>query len=180
MTQSKTERFEMRLDQTMIDQVDAWRSEQEDMPSRSEAVRRLIEAGLDVQNSPVRIRDGEKLILAMLRDLYHHHQVKDGEIDPDFVMEAVWGGHYWGLDWQYQGLFHGHEDKRRTVREVVDILDMWDFLEGSFEKLSAKEKGRFAKEMEPFTDVKFSGFDGNNESEHLGVLRFLTQKMDRF
>ena len=170
----------MRLDQTMINQVDAWRSEQEDMPSRSAAVRRLIEAGLDVQNSPVRIRDGEKLILAMLRDLYHHHKVKDGEIDPDFVMEAVWGGHYWSLDWQYQGLFHGHEDKRRTVREVVDILDMWDFLEGSFEKLTAKEKERFVKEMEPFTDVKFPGFDGNNEAEHLGVLSFLTGKMDRF
>jgi uncharacterized protein YfbU (UPF0304 family) len=180
MNQNKTERFEMRLDQAKINQVDAWRSEQGDMPSRSEAVRRLIEAGLDVQNSPVRIGDGQKLILAMLCDLYHHHKVKDGEIDPDFVTESIWGGHCWALDWKYQGLFRGHEDKPRTVSEVCDILDMWDLLESSFEKLKAKEKDRFAKEKESFPVVKFPGFDGNYEAEHLGVLLFLTQKMDRF
>jgi antitoxin MazE len=43
---SRTERFELRLDSKTIDQVDRWRSEQSDLPSRSEAVRRLIETGL--------------------------------------------------------------------------------------------------------------------------------------
>jgi metal-responsive CopG/Arc/MetJ family transcriptional regulator len=38
----KTERFEMRLETTMIERVDAWRRKQEDLPSRAEAFRRLI------------------------------------------------------------------------------------------------------------------------------------------
>jgi len=39
--QQKTERFEMRLDQGTLDQMDKWRSSQSDLPSRAEAVRRL-------------------------------------------------------------------------------------------------------------------------------------------
>jgi hypothetical protein len=42
----KTERMELRLDTETINQVDNWRKEQSDLPSRSEAVRRLIETGL--------------------------------------------------------------------------------------------------------------------------------------
>ncbi len=43
---AKTERFELRLDAETINQLDKWRAEQSDLPSRSEAVRRLIETGL--------------------------------------------------------------------------------------------------------------------------------------
>jgi antitoxin MazE len=42
----RTERFELRLDSETIKQVDRWRAEQSNLPSRSEAVRRLIESGL--------------------------------------------------------------------------------------------------------------------------------------
>jgi metal-responsive CopG/Arc/MetJ family transcriptional regulator len=42
----KTERFEMRLDPQMVARIDAWRRRQEDLPSRAEAIRRLIEASL--------------------------------------------------------------------------------------------------------------------------------------
>ena len=45
----KTERFEMRLETTMIERVDAWRRKQEDLPSRAEAFRRLIEVGLSTK-----------------------------------------------------------------------------------------------------------------------------------
>ena len=68
--QAKTERFEMRLDQDVIDQIDAWRGQQTDLPSRAEAVRRLVEAALTLSDTKqVRINDGEKLIFFMLRDL---------------------------------------------------------------------------------------------------------------
>lgn len=43
---SKNERFEMRLDSEALEKIDKWRSERPDLPSRSEAVRRLVEAGL--------------------------------------------------------------------------------------------------------------------------------------
>ena len=43
---AKTERFELRLDPGILEDVDAWRGRQADVPSRAEAVRRLIDAGL--------------------------------------------------------------------------------------------------------------------------------------
>lgn len=179
--QAKTERFEMRLDQSILDRLDVWRSRQDDLPSRAEAVRRLMEAGLE-QDSPqgVRITDGEKLIVSMLRDIYQHQKIK-GEIDPEFVMSALTGGHYWGLAWKHNGLFHGHEDRDRSVSEVVDILDMWSFLESGYARLSKADKDRIAKELAPMGEaVKFLGFDGNNETEHLAIARFMIEDLDRF
>ncbi|HVJ33167.1 MAG TPA: ribbon-helix-helix domain-containing protein [Terriglobia bacterium] len=43
----KTERFELRLEVETIGRVDEWRRAQSDNPSRSEAMRRLIETGLE-------------------------------------------------------------------------------------------------------------------------------------
>jgi metal-responsive CopG/Arc/MetJ family transcriptional regulator len=42
----KTERFDMRLDTSMLERVDAWRRKQEDLPPRGEAIRRLVEQSL--------------------------------------------------------------------------------------------------------------------------------------
>lgn len=177
----KTERFEMRLEQATLDRIDAWRSKQFDMPSRADAIRRLVETGLEGEKKPpVRIDDGQRLILMMLRDLSKKMKV-EGEVDPDFVAEAIWGGHSWALEWQYSGLFHGHEDDRTNLREVVDILDMWSFVEEAYEKLPAAEKQLLEKEIGPLgKNVKFWGFDGNNEGERLGIARFLVEKMERF
>jgi len=179
--QAKTERFEMRLDQETIEQVDEWRGRQDDLPSRSEAVRRLVERALGVSGPEgLRFRDSEKLIVSMLCDIAKQVKVKDG-VEPDFVVSALYGGHYWALRWKYPGLFHGHEDSGRTLSQVVDILDMWSFMESAYAKLSKKDKDRVKKEAEPFgSHVRFSGFDGNNESEHFGIAMFLVDEMDRF
>src|SRR5260370_31721904 len=120
----KTDRFEMRLDPGVLESIDAWRSQQEDVPSRAEAVRRLIEGGIVTPNgSDLKLSDGEKLIILMLCELYEHLKVKR-EIDPTFVASAIRGGHLWSLDWEYPGIFDGHEDNKTTVHEVIDILDM--------------------------------------------------------
>ncbi len=179
--QPKTERFEMRLDPGTLEKVDDWRSRQADLPSRAEAVRRLMETGLSVSESkPLRFSDGEKLITLMLCELYKHQKI-DGEIDPSLIEAAFHGGHYWGLEWKYSGIFHGHEDSKRVVSEVGDVLDMWWFIEQSYGKLSKQDKERVEKEAEPFgKHVVFQGFDGNYESEHLGIASFLINKLDRF
>jgi len=39
-------RFELRLQPKLSRQIDEWRRRQPDLPSKSEAVRRLIETGL--------------------------------------------------------------------------------------------------------------------------------------
>jgi uncharacterized protein YfbU (UPF0304 family) len=181
--ETMTERFEMRLGQSVLEEVDSWRARQSDVPSRSEAVRRLVEAGLAAggEERQIKISDGEKLILIMLSQLFKHLKMKGGEIDPEFVESVIFGGHYWGLDWKYSGLFHGHEDAKTVVSEVVNILDMWYFLERGYAALSKKDKDLVATEAEPFgKKVVFPGFDGNNEREHLGVADFLIKKLDRF
>lgn len=116
----------------------------------------------------------------MLRDIMKHLKMK-GELNPDFIASAIYGGHYWGLDWQYPGLFHSHVDRPEVVRLVVDSLDMWSFIEEAYEKFSKADKSRIKSEVGILgEDVCFDGFDGNNEIEYLGVTRFLIDDLARF
>ena len=181
--QAMTERFEMRLGSSVLEDLDSWRARQGDLPSRAEAVRRLVEVGLgNSAKKRIALGDGEKLIVMMLCQLFKHLQV-EGDIDPDFVEDVIYGGHYWALDWQYSGLFHSHEDAETVVAEVVDVLDMWSFLEGGFRALSKGDKDRVAIEAEPFgKNVFFTGFDGdgNGEGEHIGIAKILINKLNRF
>ncbi|WP_085125095.1 YfbU family protein [Tistlia consotensis] len=177
--QPKSERFEMRLDQTTLDRLDQWRGRQSDLPSRSEAARRLIEKGFEAESAPAtKLTPGERLIIAMISDLYRQNLISR-EIDPEFVMSAITGGHYWALGWELQVILHEHEDSPVIVSEVVNVLDMWSFIEGSFKKMPKPEKEKIKGEI-GLNNVEFIGFDGNNESEHLGVARFLIEKMGRF
>ena len=49
MTQSK--RFEIRMSGDLLKAIDEWRRRQSDLPSRSEAMRRIMKAGLRAQKS---------------------------------------------------------------------------------------------------------------------------------
>ncbi|HXE23090.1 MAG TPA: YfbU family protein [Rhodoferax sp.] len=178
----KSERFEMRVDEEVLASVDAWRSEQGDLPSRAEAIRRLVELGLSRDASKsVQFSDGEKLLLIMLGDVLKHLKVKDGEVDPKFIAEVIYGGHYWAPKWELSGLYHNHVDEPAHVRLVVDVLDMWRFVETGYKKLSKTDKDRVAAEV----GVKgaspvFTGFDGNNEAEYMSIATFFVDKMGRF
>ena len=176
------ERCEMRIDSELLDRLDVWRASEDDAPSRAEAVRRLIEAGLahDNKGRVPQLSDGEKLIAVMLADVLKGLKVESG-VDVGLVEKVIYGGHYWALGWEMPGLFHGHVDKQNRVRFVVDVLDMWEFLEEAFERLTDADKARLAKDCEPFgKQVDFPGFDGNNEAEHLSIARFLINDLERF
>lgn len=182
---TKTERFEMRMDEDILVRIDRWRADQNDLPSRAEASRRLIELGLtssgDTTDETVRFSDGERLLLLMMRDIYKKLEVDEGEIDADFIADVIYGGHYWAPKWEMSELFHGEEDDPSNVHFVGDVLDMWSFIERSYERLDEKEKARIEAEAKPFgTDVQLPGFDGNNESSLLGIANFLIKKMGRF
>lgn len=177
--QARTERFELRADESFFDRIDGWRAAQSDIPSRAEAMRRLIEKGLvdkGVAERP-RANDAERLSLLLLLDIVKHLKVKT-EFDPKFIEAALMGGHLWGLRWEYPGVFHGHEDREETVSEVVAILHMWSVLEHGLAKLSKKAKDEV--EASVGYKVKFSGFDGNNEASHLSAALFLIDGMGRF
>jgi len=176
----QTERFEMRLDQTLLDRIDAWSEKQDDIPSRAEAVRRLIEVALATTSDTVTMNNSEKLIVSLLCELHKSMKIKGG-LDPDFIHSAIYGGHYWSLKWKYQGLLHKYHDDERTLHEVMDILDMWYFIESAYDKMSQKDKDYIKANVKHFdNDVRFPGFDGNNESEHRSIARFLIEEMDRF
>ncbi len=178
----KNERFEMRVDEDLLARIDGWRAQQPDVPARTEAVRRLIEVGLaPASPDDIHLSDGEKLLIVMMGDLYKTLKIRDGEVDPTFIAKAMYGGHYWAPRWEMTGLFHRFADDPTRVRFVVDVLDMWTFIEHAYGKLAKKEKDRIEKEIGPYGEhLGFSGFDGNNETDLMGIVRFLVEQMGRF
>jgi len=175
----KNERFEMRLDATLLNRIEQWSSENGGM-SRAEAVRELILHGLDRSNKHgVHFTDGEKMIISMLAD--QQKPVDQREIKPDDIMDAIYGGHLWALKWEMTGIFHDHLDSPGALSLVVDTLDMWSFIEEAVESFSNLERKRFVEGLDLKGDYpRFSGFDGNNESEYLGIAGHLINRMDRF
>ena len=172
----------MRIESELLERLDNWRESEEDTPSRAEAVRRLMEAGLahDTRGRQPHLSDGEKLITLMLTDVIEKLGIET-DTNIDLVRNVIYGGHYWALGWEMPGIFHGHIDKRSRVSFVVDVLDMWDRLEEGFEKLSEDDKARLEQAAGVFgKNVRFPGFDGNNESEYIGIARFLIDDLSRF
>jgi len=128
----------------------------------------------------MKITDGEKLILLMLSELYDALKVR-GEIEPDFIRSAIFSDKIWSIPWKYSGIPFENQETPEIVKEVLDILDMWSFIEYSYGELSEKDKEYVEKEASPFgKNPKFSGFDGNNETEYMSTASFLVNKLDRF
>ena len=128
----------------------------------------------------MKLSDGEKLMLIMLSEIYETLQL-DGEIDPKFIKSAIYSENTWGINWKYGGIPFQGNDTPEIVKEVVSILDMWSFIEDSYERLSEDDKLLVEKEVEPFgKDPKFRGFDGNNETSQMGIAMFLIDDLDRF
>jgi len=177
---AKAERLELRLDEELVERIDTWMSETMQATSRSDAVRQLVDLGLGtVTGKSIHLTDGDKLNFMMLRDIMKHLKIKDAETDIDFVAETIYGGHYWAPTWEMQGLFHKHADRPAEVTMVVDTLDMWDFIEGSIERLVPEETERLKAANHGYLP-QFAGFDGNNESSLMSIARFIVEKMDRF
>lgn len=177
----KSERFELRLDEAFLAKVDAWRFSQPSEPSRAEAIRALVEAGLKAHASDApRFTDGEKLITFMLAEVMKS-VVKEPEIDPAYIIEAMAGGDYWAIPFAYSGPFPQETCPREVVTEVANILDMCDFLESSIEKFSPQDRKRLAERFPYIESGKlFTGFDGNSDYNHIGVVRILVDKLGRF
>lgn len=178
----RSERFELRIDEDQLAQVDAWAREQTDRPTRAEAVRRLVNFGLSIGSSQaVHFSDGEKMLIVMMGDLFKALKVKNPELDPCLAAKIINGGHYWALKWDMQSVFHNHVDNPQNVSHVVDVLDMWSFIEEAYEDIDPEEKASIVAELGPWaTNVRFPGFDGNHESSQISIARFLVDGMGRF
>lgn len=128
----------------------------------------------------MKITDGEKLIILMLSELYEKLEV-DGEIEPDFIKSAIFSNNTWSIPWKYAGIPFEEQHTPELVKEVLNILDMWSFIERSYDELTDDEKAFIEAEAPPFgKDPKFRGFDGNNEAEYMGAASFIVNELDRF
>ncbi len=125
----------------------------------------------------MKLSDGEKLMLLMMCDVYEATETR-GEFDPGFIRSAIFNDHTWGLHWKYSGIPFEDRGEDPVVSEVVDILDMWSFIEESYSKTTAEEKERIGQEC-PYANTMFPGFDGNNEP-HYGVASFMVNDLGRF
>jgi len=128
----------------------------------------------------MKLGDGEKLIILMLTEIYEKLQI-NGETEPDFLRSAIFNDHLWAIRWKYSGIPFEPAEDPPVVRDVVNILDMWSFIEYSYGRLDEAQKKQLAKDAAPFGEKPhFQGFDGNNESEHMSVAMFLVNQLDRF
>src|SRR6266487_2238136 len=130
---------------------------------------------------PMELSEGEKLILIMLSEIHEKLKIDDG-IDPQFVRDAIYGEYTWALAWKYPGLVgSGESITPPTVHEVLDVLEMWELLEYSYNQLQPADKARVKAEAKPSGhDIRFRGFDGNNETEYMAVAGVLINHLDRF
>lgn len=186
----KTERLELRLDGETINRVDTWCGEQDDGPSRSEGVRRLIEIGLEA-----RTKEGFHLSRKERLDTWMLSEILKNQIDPptdafakksalkeiDLIQQAIYGGHFWALNWELTGVMHDHTADPKVVRVVVNILDMWTFIERAFAAFTEVDRARLKAEVQhPGKNPRFVGFDGNNEGDYMNVASFLVDQLNRF
>lgn len=128
----------------------------------------------------MKLTNGERLITLMLCELYDKLDVV-GEVDPDFLRTAIYTENEWSLAWKYPGIPFKSEDEPPELREVLDILEMWSFIETSYAELGQDEKNLLLTRTQPFTTApRFPGFDGNNEAEYISISSILIDQLDRF
>lgn len=128
----------------------------------------------------MKLSNPEKLILLMLSEIYDKLGLTD--VDTNLLRSAIYTENAWALDWEMPGVVGSEsEPTPPLVRDVVNYLDMWSFLEEAHSSFDVSTKERVAQEAEPFgRHVRFPGFDGNNESEALSIVRILVDDMGRF
>jgi len=125
----------------------------------------------------MQLSNGEKLIIMMLADISKALKV-DGDINVDFVSDAITSGNTWALQNKYTGVFHGEEASDPVVRKVHDVLTAWSNIERSVAELSPGDRQRLEVEAAPFgKNPRFPGFDGNNESEYMSAAAFMIDKL---
>jgi len=126
----------------------------------------------------MKLNNSKKLTLAMLADIYQHLNIQ-GQVDPRLVRAAIQTGNTWALAWEYTSLqLEPERDQPREVDEVANVLGMWDRLEQSYTELTPEQQ-EHVKDVTGRPQVRFQGFDGGSEGNHLNIARFFADYMAR-
>jgi uncharacterized protein len=123
----------------------------------------------------------EKLILIMLCEIHEKLDIRS-DINTELLTSAIYSDNTWALSWQMKGIVGDSPQPTPPIVNVVtSILGMWSLIEQAYEKFDQPNKDKIESDTATFgSSVKFSGFDGNNESEHLSIATFLVNDMGRF
>ncbi len=129
----------------------------------------------------MKLTNAEKLILVMLSEIHEKLNIENGT-NTKLLTSAIFSENTWALSWEMPGIVGSSpEPTPPEVSEVVDILDMWSFIEEAYENFDADAKAKIEADAEPFGGhVGFRGFDGNNEAEYLNIAHFMINDMGRF
>ncbi len=121
----------------------------------------------------------QRFMIAMLCDLYKAPDKR--EMNPSFILSAIVGGHDWALEWEYGGLLPEETDTDARVKFVTDVLEMWEFIELTWNRLSNDDKQKVHDAVPYLGDgPEFPGFDGNNEVDYMAIAQILIEQMNRF
>ncbi|WP_054076152.1 YfbU family protein [Comamonas testosteroni] len=128
----------------------------------------------------MKLTNPEKLILLMLSDIYDKLELDS--IDTRLLRSAIYTENTWALDWEMPGVVGSEPDATpEIVKKVLNYLEMWAFIEEAVSSFTPDESAQLERIAAPFGRyVRFPGFDGNNESEELGIARILIDDMGRF
>jgi len=119
----------------------------------------------------------QKLIILMLADIAEKLGA-DAHFDPKLVAKAISYDSAWMLPFKYDMVLT-EEQTPPDVTFVINVLDMFDFLESSVEELPESEKVEIAA-APGGSSLKFCGFDGNNEGSYMSIATHLTKDLDLF
>ncbi|MBV9829256.1 MAG: YfbU family protein [Alphaproteobacteria bacterium] len=114
----------------------------------------------------------EALILIMLSDIHEKLNIRR-KIDPKFVKLAIHDGNAWALDLRYGELLNTPQTSRADAVDIIKIMQMWSFLERSYERLSTSDKAHLG------INVRFTGFDGREGTDYTETIRFIAEHMGR-
>ena len=125
----------------------------------------------------MKLTNPEKLIINMLAKLHENAGI---EVDTaKFIQEAIYMDQTWALSWQLSGIVGDDTGEPPAhVRPIMDIFDMWSFIEASIKKLDPVELADVRSKVGGA--MQFIGYDGNNETELMATASFIVNDMGRF
>ncbi len=84
----------------------------------------------------MKLTNAEKLIVTMLADL--HEKLAIDEVSTKLIKQAIYSNNTWALSWEFTGIVgESPEQTPPEVLLVLDILDMWSFIEEAYEGFDA-------------------------------------------
>ncbi|WP_414553711.1 YfbU family protein [Stenotrophomonas forensis] len=112
----------------------------------------------------MKFTDEQRLIVMMLADIQKALNVR-GDLDADFISKAAAWKNEFSIGWHH-GSYFDDTDTPPDFRFVLDVLDMFSFLEPANDSLTPSERQDLDSRVGWNTaGPLFTGFDGNNESE---------------